>query len=135
MVYVSRGNRFSRSLFPHSLLIKALHFLIKPVHLGIDFFLLEDAFPDEKRRQAVQQNAVVDDHLLEMLVIVIVDIVAFESALTFKVSRFGGGWKAFIFGGEGLVCKFKGKGRLWIQTRNMNGFGQLLGQKLPPRTS
>lgn len=61
-------------------------------------------------------------------------IVAFESSLSFKVSRFGGGWKAFIFGGEGLVCKFTGKGRLWIQTRNMNAFGQLIGQKLPPRT-
>ena len=60
-------------------------------------------------------------------------IVAFESSLTFKVSRFGGGWKAFIFGGEGLVCRFTGTGKLWIQTRNMNEFGKLLGQKLPPR--
>ncbi len=62
-------------------------------------------------------------------------IVAFESSLTFKVSRFGGGWKAFIFGGEGLVCRFTGSGKLWIQTRNMNEFGKLLGQKLPPRSS
>ena len=60
-------------------------------------------------------------------------IVAFESTLSFKVTRFGGGWKAFIFGGEGLVCRFTGTGRLWIQTRNMNEFGKLLGQKLPPR--
>jgi len=60
-------------------------------------------------------------------------IVAFESTLSFKVRRFGGGWKAFIFGGEGLVCKFTGTGKLWIQTRNMNEFGKLLGQKLPPR--
>lgn len=60
-------------------------------------------------------------------------IVAFESSLTFDVQRFGGGWKAFIFGGEGLVCRFRGSGRLWIQTRNMNEFGKLVGQKLPPR--
>lgn len=60
-------------------------------------------------------------------------IVAFESSLNFNVSRFGGGWKAFIFGGEGLVCRFNGRGKLWIQTRNMNGFGKLIGQKLPPR--
>ncbi|MBW1879565.1 MAG: TIGR00266 family protein [Deltaproteobacteria bacterium] len=60
-------------------------------------------------------------------------IVAFEETVNFKVSRFGGGWKAFIFGGEGLVCTFSGTGKVWLQTRNANAFGQLLGQKLPPR--
>lgn len=60
-------------------------------------------------------------------------IVAFESTLSFDVGRFGGGWRAFLFGGEGLVCRFRGKGRLWIQTRNLDAFGKLLGQKLPPR--
>lgn len=62
-------------------------------------------------------------------------IVAFEDGLSFDVSKFGGGWKSFILGGEGLVCTFKGKGRLWIQTRNSTGFGQLIGSKLPPRES
>ncbi len=60
-------------------------------------------------------------------------IVAFDEGVQFKVTRFGGGWKSFIFGGEGLVCTFSGKGRVWIQTRNPNSFGQLIGQKLPPR--
>ncbi|TNE86885.1 MAG: TIGR00266 family protein [Deltaproteobacteria bacterium] len=60
-------------------------------------------------------------------------IVAFEDSLTFKVTRFGGGIKAFIFGGEGLVCRFSGTGKLWIQTRNPQGFGELIGGKLPPR--
>jgi uncharacterized protein (TIGR00266 family) len=60
-------------------------------------------------------------------------IVAFEDGLTFNVTKFGGGWKSFIFGGEGLVCSFSGRGKLWIQTRNAAGFGQLLGSQLPPR--
>lgn len=60
-------------------------------------------------------------------------IVAFEDTLTFKVTRFGGGWKSFIFGGEGLVCTFSGTGRLWIQTRNPQGFGQAMASKLPER--
>ena len=60
-------------------------------------------------------------------------IVAFEDSLTFRVSRFGGGWKSFFLGGEGLVCHFTGRGRLWLQTRNTQGFGQLIGRKLPPR--
>lgn len=60
-------------------------------------------------------------------------IVAFESSLEFSISRFGGGWKAFIFGGEGLVCTFKGKGKLYIQTRNPQEFGKTIGPLLPMR--
>lgn len=60
-------------------------------------------------------------------------IVAFESSLTFSISRFGDGWLSFIFGGEGLVCRFAGTGRLWIQTRNPQEFGQTLGSRLPSR--
>jgi len=60
-------------------------------------------------------------------------IVAFDDSVNFTVNKFGGGWKAFIFGGEGLVCTFSGKGRLWLQTRNPSGFGQAVGSKLPPR--
>jgi uncharacterized protein (TIGR00266 family) len=62
-------------------------------------------------------------------------IVAFEDTLSYKVTRFGGGWKSFIFGGEGLVCSFSGSGKLWIQTRNPQAFGQALGPKLPMRES
>jgi uncharacterized protein (TIGR00266 family) len=62
-------------------------------------------------------------------------VVAFEDGLQFRVTRFGGGWKSFIFGGEGLVCRFSGKGRLWIQTRNPVEFGKTLGPQLPMRES
>ena len=61
-------------------------------------------------------------------------IVAFDEGLNFSVGRFGGGWTSFIFGGEGLVCRFSGQGRLWIQTRNPVEYGQLIGSKLPPRS-
>jgi uncharacterized protein (TIGR00266 family) len=60
-------------------------------------------------------------------------IVAFQDSLSFKVSRFGGGWKSFIFGGEGLVCRFTGSGKLWIQTRNPQEYGKTIGPKLPMR--
>jgi len=62
-------------------------------------------------------------------------IVAFEDTLTYKVTRFGGGWKSFIFGGEGFVCSFAGTGKLWIQTRNPVAFGESIGPKLPMRES
>ena len=62
-------------------------------------------------------------------------IVAFEEGIQFKVGKFGGGWWSFLLGGEGLVCNFSGKGKLWIQTRNPQAFGQLIGGKLPPRSA
>lgn len=60
-------------------------------------------------------------------------IVAFEDSLDYSVTRFGGGWIASLLGGEGLVCSFRGQGRLWIQSRNPQGFGTELGGMLPPR--
>jgi uncharacterized protein (TIGR00266 family) len=64
-------------------------------------------------------------------------IVAFEDSLQFKVTSFGRNkgfnFKSFILGGEGLVCEFSGSGRLWIQTRNTQRFGTLLGRQLPDR--
>ena len=41
-------------------------------------------------------------------------------------SRGLGGLKGLFFGGEGLVCEFTGKGRLWFQTRNAPALGSFL---------
>jgi uncharacterized protein (TIGR00266 family) len=50
-------------------------------------------------------------------------IVAFEDTLNYRVELIGGlsfkNLKTGIFGGEGLVCRFSGEGRLWIQSRNL----------------
>ena len=50
-------------------------------------------------------------------------IVAFEDSLNYKVEMLGGlsfkSLKTSIFGGEGLVCRFSGQGKLWIQTRHL----------------
>jgi uncharacterized protein (TIGR00266 family) len=61
-------------------------------------------------------------------------IVAFDATLSYKVRPFGGGIFSFLFGGEGLVCVFQGKGRLWLQTRNPTAFGQSLSPLLPMRS-
>ena len=45
-------------------------------------------------------------------------VVAFEETLDYSVRSIGG-MKSLFFSGEGLVCEFKGTGRLWIQTRNV----------------
>ena len=50
-------------------------------------------------------------------------IVAFEDTLNYDVEVIGGlsfsNLRTGIFGGEGLVCRFSGEGRLWIQSRNL----------------
>ena len=54
-------------------------------------------------------------------------IVAFDGALDFKIKSVGG-FKSLLFSGEGLVCEFQGKGRVWIQSRNI---GALVGWITP----
>lgn len=45
-------------------------------------------------------------------------IVAFTEGLNYKVSR-QGGYKSLFLSGEGLVCRFSGEGKVWIQTRKV----------------
>jgi uncharacterized protein (TIGR00266 family) len=48
-------------------------------------------------------------------------IVAFTDGLQYEISRVGG-YKSLFFSGEGLVCRFSGKGKVWIQTRKITPF-------------
>jgi uncharacterized protein (TIGR00266 family) len=52
-------------------------------------------------------------------------IVGFTDSLTYDV-KFVGGYKSTFFSGEGLVCKFQGKGTVWIQTRQMQPLASFL---------
>lgn len=49
------------------------------------------------------------------------NIVAFTEGLDYSISKIGG-YKSLFFSGEGLVCRFKGKGKVWIQTRTAGAF-------------
>ncbi len=60
-------------------------------------------------------------------------IVAFEESLDFTITKAGSSWLHSILGGEGLVCKFHGRGRVWMQSHNPSSFGKHLGPKLKPR--
>jgi uncharacterized protein (TIGR00266 family) len=48
-------------------------------------------------------------------------IVAFTEGLQYDVQRVGG-YKSLFFSGEGLVCRFRGQGTVWIQTRQIPAF-------------
>jgi uncharacterized protein (TIGR00266 family) len=60
-------------------------------------------------------------------------IVAFERSLDFSITKPGSSWLGAFLGGEGLVCRFRGKGKIYCQTHNPGAFGSLVGSKLPPR--
>jgi uncharacterized protein (TIGR00266 family) len=60
-------------------------------------------------------------------------LVAWDATLTYEVGKSASGWIGSFLSGEGLVCHFQGKGRIWIQTRNPSAYGQVIGRLLPPR--
>lgn len=45
-------------------------------------------------------------------------LVAYEGPLTFSIGTAGGGMMGAVASGEGLVCKFSGQGRVYLQSRN-----------------
>ncbi len=61
-------------------------------------------------------------------------IVAFTEGLNFKISKAGKSVLSTFLGGEGLVCKFSGKGTVWCQSHNNDSFGRKLGSMLKPRS-
>lgn len=57
-------------------------------------------------------------------------IVAFDESINYNVETVGG-FKATFLSGEGLVCRYTGKGDLWIQTRSAPAFAGWLNPFRP----
>ncbi len=62
-------------------------------------------------------------------------LVAWESTLSFTLVKAASGWVSSFLSGEGRVCQFSGRGRVWIQTRNPLDYGMTIGSMLPPRSN
>jgi uncharacterized protein (TIGR00266 family) len=60
-------------------------------------------------------------------------IVAFNETLDFSITKAGKSWLHSFLGGEGLVCKFQGKGTVWCQSHNPQSFGNSMSSMLKPR--
>jgi uncharacterized protein (TIGR00266 family) len=60
-------------------------------------------------------------------------VVAFEDTLSFKVTKAAAGWISSFLSGEGLVCRFRGRGKIYCQTHHPGSFGKALGPKLKAR--
>jgi len=48
-------------------------------------------------------------------------VVAFTDGLDYKVESIGG-MKSLFLSGEGFVSRFKGQGKIWVQTRQVPTF-------------
>ena len=60
-------------------------------------------------------------------------VVAFTEGLDYSVSKVGGSWLQTWLAGEGFVLRFRGQGRVWVQSHNPTEFGKTLGPQLPER--
>lgn len=60
-------------------------------------------------------------------------VVAFTTGLEYNVTKASSGWIGAFLSGEGFVLRFRGRGRVYLQTRNPTAFGTTVGAMLPPR--
>src|SRR5947199_594707 len=85
------------------LLLEVLHLVVQLVHLGVDLFLLQNSLAHQQCGQAVQENPVLDDHLLNLFVVFLVGAVVVPFDVVHRCSscarrcttfqRAGGGWQ------------------------------------------
>ncbi len=60
-------------------------------------------------------------------------IVGFTGGLDYSIEKLGG-YKSLFFSGEGLVCRFKGQGTVWVQTRKPAAFARWASYYRPVKT-
>ena len=70
----------------------------------------------------------------EELVVDTGHVVAFTDDVNYSIGKVGG-LGSLIAGGEGLVMKFNGNGRVWVQTRTLNALMDKLTPFLPTTKS
>ena len=60
-------------------------------------------------------------------------LVAWPESISYSIEKASSGWISSFTSGEGLVCRFRGPGKVLIQTRNPKGFGSWIKQYIPTR--
>ena len=58
-------------------------------------------------------------------------IVAWYGDMEYRIIRGGKTWVSSVTSGEGLACEFTGPGKVWIQSRNPEAFGQWIKTFVP----
>lgn len=62
-------------------------------------------------------------------------LVAWPATMNYTIEKASSGWISSFTSGEGLVCRFRGPGRVLIQTRNPKGFGAWIRQFIPTKSN
>lgn len=60
-------------------------------------------------------------------------VIAFEDTLDYELSKAGKSWIQSWLAGEGIVLKFRGRGKILVQSHNPSEFGHAIGSLLPER--
>ncbi len=60
-------------------------------------------------------------------------LVAWNKNINYSIEKASSGWVSSFTSGEGLVCRFRGPGKVYIQTRNPGGFAQWINGLLPSK--
>lgn len=93
--------------------------MLKGFFSGESFFLIRASGKGDlwfNSYGAIIEIDVEDDYVVDTG-----NIVAFTEGMDYKITKVGG-YKSLFFSGEGFVCRFSGKGKVWIQTRNAQAF-------------
>lgn len=69
------------------------------------------------------EEVIIDNHHL----------VAWPESMSYTIQKASSGWISSLKSGEGLVCRFVGPGRVYIQTRNPSGFGSWVRKFIPSK--
>lgn len=60
-------------------------------------------------------------------------LVAFTDGIEYEIGKASEGLIASWLSGEGLVLRMRGRGRIYLQSRNPKEYGNYVGKMLPPR--
>ncbi len=93
--------------------------MLKGFFSGESFFLIRASGKGDvwfNSYGAIIEIDVEDDYVVDTG-----NIVAFTEGMDYEITKVGG-YKSLFFSGEGFVCRFRGKGKVWIQTRNTQAF-------------
>jgi uncharacterized protein (TIGR00266 family) len=58
-------------------------------------------------------------------------LVAWSATTSYSIEKATSGWVASFTSGEGFVCRFRGPGLVYIQSRNPGSFGAWIRQFIP----
>jgi uncharacterized protein (TIGR00266 family) len=58
-------------------------------------------------------------------------LVAWTATTSYTIEKAAAGWISSVTSGEGFVCRFRGPGVIYLQSRNPQGFGAWIQQFMP----